>query len=164
MQIRPRLSFGSRQRIAPAPARPQACTPRTPSRRRSLGFTLLEMLAVIVLIAIVATVTVRQIGNGVTKGKVGAGKAQLSSLGMKIDSYTMDNGSPPPDLAALSTRPDNAPNWHGPYARPSELHDPFGHAFGYKAPGDHGDYDLVFYGRDGKPGGTGFDADVGNWQ
>jgi len=143
-----------------AKARKPRCAP---SRNR--GFTLLEMLAVIVLIAIVATVTVRQIGNGITKGKVGAGKAQLSSLGMKIDSYTMDNGSPPASLNALTSRPDDAPNWHGPYARPSELRDPFGHAFGYKAPGDHGnDYDLIFFGRDGRPGGTGYDADFGNWQ
>jgi len=61
-------------------------------------------------------------------------------------------------------KPANAPNWQGPYAKESELKDPWGHAFGYKAPGDHGGFDLIFFGRDGKPGGDGYDKDVGNWQ
>ncbi|WP_286010433.1 type II secretion system major pseudopilin GspG [Pseudomonas sp. Marseille-Q5299] len=133
-------------------------------RRRNQGFTLLEMLAVIVLLGIIATIVVRQVGGNVDKGKVGAGKAQLASLSMKIESYAMDVGAPPADLADLLAKPANVPGWQGPYVKQSELRDPFGHAFAYQSPGEHGSFDLVFLGRDGKAGGEGNDTDVGNWQ
>jgi general secretion pathway protein G len=134
------------------------------SRRRAAGFTLLEMLAVIVLIGVIGAVVVTQVGKNVDKGKYGAGKAQLITLSQKIDNYALDNGTPPQQLQDLATRPANAPNWQGPYAKESELKDPWGHAFGYKYPGDHVNYDLIFYGQDGQPGGDGYSKDVGNWQ
>jgi general secretion pathway protein G len=141
--------------------------PRTRQLRnphRNAGFTLLEMLAVIVLIGIVGAIVVRQVGSSVDKGKDGAGKAQLTTLSQAIDSYALDNGSPPAALDDLVAKPANANNWQGPYVKPSQLKDPWGHDFGYKYPGEHGNYDLIFFGRDGKPGGEGYDADVGNWQ
>ncbi|WP_028617073.1 type II secretion system protein GspG [Pseudomonas canadensis] len=125
--------------------------------RRQSGFTLLEMLAVIVLLGIVATIVVRQVGGNVDKGKYGAGKAQLASLSMKIDSYALDVGAPPTSLQQLVDRP-------GGYAKPSDLKDPFGHALGYRFPGEHGAFDLIFYGQDGQPGGEGYSADLGNWE
>ncbi|TBR36637.1 MULTISPECIES: type II secretion system major pseudopilin GspG [Dyella] len=128
------------------------------------GFTLLEMLAVIVLIGIIGAVVVTQVGKNVDKGKYGAGKAQLTTLGQKIENYALDNGAPPPQLEDLVTKPATARNWQGPYAKESDLKDPWGHPFGYKAPGDHGSFDLIFYGQDGQPGGEGYSADVGNWQ
>lgn len=128
------------------------------------GFTLLEMLAVIVLIGIIGAVVVTQVGKNVDKGKYGAGKAQLTTLSQKIENYALDNGAPPQQLQDLMVKPANARNWQGPYAKESELRDPWGHEFGYKVPGDHGAFDLVFYGQDGKPGGDGYNADVGNWQ
>ncbi|HET7299207.1 MAG TPA: type II secretion system major pseudopilin GspG [Oleiagrimonas sp.] len=134
--------------------------PLAPSR----GFTLLEMLAVIVLIGIIGTIVVTQVGKNMQKGKYGAGKAQLITLGQKIQNYALDNGAPPKSLQALLTQPAGDANWLGPYAKPSDLKDPWGHAFGYKYPGDHGMFDLTFYGQDGKPGGDGFSKDVGNWQ
>ena len=130
----------------------------------SRGFTLLEMLAVIVLLGVVATIVVRQVGGNVDKGKYGAGKAQLASLSMKVESYGLDVGSTPKDLVDLTTKPANVRNWNGPYAKPSDLKDPFGNAFGYRAPGEHGPFDLTFYGKDGQPGGDGYNADVGNWE
>ncbi|AZC26592.1 MULTISPECIES: type II secretion system major pseudopilin GspG [Pseudomonas] len=132
--------------------------------KRQRGFTLLEMLAVIVLLGIVATIVVRQVGGNVDKGKYGAGKAQLASLSMKIESYALDAGSPPPTLDALLARPANASSWNGPYAKASDLKDPFGHAFGYRTPGQHGSFDLIFYGQDGQPGGDGYNKDLGSWE
>ncbi|MDF3202957.1 type II secretion system major pseudopilin GspG [Pseudomonas sp. 1912-s] len=131
---------------------------------RSKGFTLLEMLAVIVLLGIVATLVVRQIGGGVDKGKYGAGKAQLASLSMKIENYSMDVGTPPAKLEDLIVKPSMAQSWQGPYAKKSDLRDPFGHAFGYRSPGEHGSFDLTFFGRDGSEGGEGQDADLGSWE
>lgn len=128
------------------------------------GFTLLEMLAVIMLIGVVSTIVVRQIGGGVDKGKYGAGKAQLASLSMKIESYELDIGSPPKNLTDLVVRPVNGINWNGPYAKSSDLKDPFGNAFGFKSPGEHGPFDLIFYGKDGASEGIGFNADIGNWE
>jgi general secretion pathway protein G len=133
-------------------------------RARPRGFTLLEMLAVIVLLGIVATIVVRQVGSNVDKGKYGAGKAQLASLSMKIEGYGLDMGAPPGTLAQLVEKPAGATHWSGPYAKPSDLKDPFGHEFGYRFPGQHGSFDLVFYGQDGQPGGEGYSADLGNWE
>ena len=137
---------------------------RTLRHSHARGFTLLEMLAVIVLLGIVATIVVRQVGGNVDKGKYGAGKAQLASLGMKIENYALDVGVPPKSLRQLTERPAGARNWNGPYAKPSDLQDPFGHAFGYRAPGQHGPFDLIFYGQDGQAGGDGYSADLGNWE
>jgi len=131
---------------------------------RARGFTLLEMLAVIVLLGIVATIVVRQVGGNVDKGKYGAGKAQLASLSIKVESYALDMGAPPKDLAQLAERPAGDSRWSGPYAKPSDLKDPFGHPFGYRFPGQHGSFDLIFYGQDGQPGGEGYNADLGNWE
>jgi general secretion pathway protein G len=132
--------------------------------RRASGFTLLEMLAVIVLIGIIGAVVVTQVGKNVDKGKYGAGKAQLTTLSQKIENYALDNGSPPQQLSDLVTKPANAPNWQGPYSKESGLKDPWGHGFGYQYPGQHGSFDLIFYGQDGHPGGDGYSKDVGNWQ
>jgi general secretion pathway protein G len=132
--------------------------------RRAAGFSLLEMLAVIVLIGIVAGIVVNQVGGNVDKGKWNAGKSQVSKLAMQVESYALDNGSPPAKLEDLVTKPSGATGWKSPYGKESDLKDPFGHAFGYKSPGEHGDFDIVFYGKDGKAGGENYNADHGNWQ
>ena len=131
---------------------------------RSSGFSLLEMLAVIVLIGIVAGLVVNRVIDNVNKGKWEAGKAKVKMLALKVDSYALDNGSAPSRLEDLISKPGSAPNWRGPYGAESDLKDPFGHAFGYKAPGEHGDADIVFLGKDGQAGGDGLNADVGSWQ
>ena len=139
--------------------------PSMPRRIGAAGFTLIEMLAVIVLIGIVASIVVTQVGKRMNSGKYKAGDAKLQSLSMKIENYALDNGSPPSDLEALVKDPGGTTMWNGPYAKESDIKDPFGHEFGYKVPGDHGStFDLIFYGKDGKPGGDGLNKDVGNWQ
>lgn len=138
---------------------------RTLRRAAGAGFTLIEMLAVIVLIGIVASIVVTQVGKRMNSGKYNAGKAALQSLSMKIENYALDNGNPPDNLQALVSAPGGASMWIGPYAKESDLNDPFGNEYGYKAPGDHGTFDLIFYGQDGKPGGSEpLDKDVGNWE
>ena len=75
-------------------------------------------------------------------------------LGQHLDSAEID----------LVNRPGNAQDWNGPYAKDTDLKDPFGHPYTYKAPGEHGDFDLIFLGKDGAPGGDGLNKDYGNWQ
>ena len=122
------------------------------------------MLAVIVLLGIVATIVARSISSNVTKADYKAGKLQVEKLSQDIDGYMLDNGSPPKQLQDLLSKPGDAPSWNGPYAKPADLNDPFGHPYGYVYPGKHGQYDIIFLGRDGKPGGEGIDRDYGNWQ
>lgn len=135
-----------------------------PHLRRSRGFTLLEMLAVIVLLGIVGVIVARSVSGRVDTGKWDAGKIGVTKLDQDVQAYALDNGSPPKALDDLITKPLNAPSWNGPYAKPADLSDPFGHPYGYDYPGKHGQYDIMFYGRDGKPGGEGIDRDYGNWQ
>ena len=132
--------------------------------RRKRGFTLLEMLAVIVLLGIVGVIVARSVSGRVDTGKWDAGKIGVTKLDQDVQAYALDNGSPPQSLQDLITKPLNAPAWNGPYAKPADLVDPFGHPYGYAYPGKHGQYDIIFYGRDGKPGGEGIDRDYGNWQ
>ncbi|HEX5960839.1 MAG TPA: type II secretion system major pseudopilin GspG [Rhodanobacteraceae bacterium] len=136
------------------------------SNRRAYkrGFTLLEMLAVIVLLGIVGTVVIRSVGKSMDTGKWNLGKSGVAQLTTDVENYALDNGSPPKSLDDLITKPLNAPMWNGPYAKPSQLVDPFKNPYGYVYPGKHGQYDIIFYGRDGKPGGEGIDRDYGNWQ
>ena len=143
---------------------PQSRIPNPGRALRAQGFTLLEMLAVIALIGIVAVAVITKVIPSFDKGKYKTGKIQLSTLSQDIDNYMLDNGTPPQQLVDLVKKPGNAPNWQGPYAKESQLKDPYGHDYGYQYPGQHGKYDLVFYGEDGKPGGEALNADAGNWQ
>jgi general secretion pathway protein G len=134
------------------------------ARARTAGFTLIEMIAVLVLIGIVMAIVGGKVMQNFQSGEYKAGVAGVHSLEMKVQSFMLDNGGAPSSINDLVTRPSNASNWNGPYAKEADLKDPFQHPFFYKAPGDHGDFDIVFYGKDGKPGGDGLDKDFGNWQ
>ena len=128
------------------------------------GFTLIEMVMVIALIGIVMGVVGNYAFQRFNQGKYDAGKLGVRSLSGKIEIYIVQNGSAPQSLNDLVTRPGNAQDWNGPYAKESDLKDPFGHPYTYKAPGEHGDFDLIFLGKDGAPGGDGLNKDFGNWQ
>ena len=128
------------------------------------GFTLIEMIAVLVLIGIVMTIVGGKVMQNFQNGEYKAGVAGVHSLEMKVQAFMLDNGSAPASLNDLVARPGNAANWNGPYAKEADLKDPFQHPYFYKAPGDHGDFDILFYGKDGQPGGDGLNKDYGNWQ
>jgi general secretion pathway protein G len=132
--------------------------------RGSAGFTLIEMMAVLVLIGVVMAIVGGRVFQNFQSAQYKAGIAQVHSLEMKVQAYVLDNGSTPQTLNDLVTRPGNASNWNGPYAKPADLKDPFGHQFIYKSPGDHGDFDITFLGKDGAPGGDALNKDTGNWE
>ena len=131
---------------------------------RAAGFTLIEMIAVLVLIGVVMAIVGGRVMQNFQSGQYKAGVAGVKSLEMKVQAYNLDNGGNPQSLNDLVARPGNASNWNGPYAKESDLKDPFQHPYTYKVPGDHGDFDIIFLGKDGQPGGDGLNKDYGNWQ
>lgn len=132
--------------------------------RRARGFSLIEMIAVLVLIGLIAGIVAPRIANQLGGGRVRAAKAQLSSLSSKIEMFVLDVGSAPERLDDLLRKPGNADGWNGPYVKESELKDPWGQPFEYKVPGEHGEFDLMSYGADKKSGGDGNNKDIGNWE
>jgi general secretion pathway protein G len=130
------------------------------------GFTLLELLVVMVIIGLLAAYVGPKYFAQIGKSEVKTAKAQIVAMEKALDQYRLDTGRYPTTeqgLAALVTRPANEPKWDGPYLTKAVPMDPWGNPYVYKAPGDHGDLDLLSYGRDGRPGGDGEDADITNW-
>lgn len=132
----------------------------------SKGFTLLELLVVMVIIGLLAGYVGPKYFSQVGKSEVKAALAQVDALGKALDYFRLDTGHYPSmedGLSALVTRPANEPNWDGPYLTKGVPLDPWGRTYVFKSPGEHGEYDLVSLGKDGKPGGEGEAADVTNW-
>ena len=130
---------------------------------RNSGFTLLELLVVLVILGLlVGYVGPRYFGQiGKSEAKVAA--AQISAFGKSLDQYRLDTGHYPSTaqgLAALYRRPNDEPRWAGPYLEKEAPLDPWGKTYFYRSPGEKSEYDLLTYGRDGQPGGTGVDADI----
>ena len=100
------------------------------------------------------------------KSEIKVARAQLDALEKALDQYRLDTGRYPmmeTGLASLLERPPDESKWSGPYLRKSVPLDPWGRPYVYKLPGEHGEYDLFSYGKDGQPGGTGEAADIVNW-
>ena len=130
------------------------------------GFTLLELLVVIVIIGLLAGYVGPRYFSQVGKSEVQVARAQIDALEKALDQYRLDTRRYPAGedgLNALVTAPANEPHWNGPYLKKGVPHDPWGHAYVYRMPGQRGEYEVVSYGRDGKPGGAGQDADIGSW-
>ena len=140
---------------------------QTGSRTRA-GFTLLEMLVVLVVLGLLAGLIGPQLFGRVGEARATTAKTQMELIGVALDSYRLDNGSYPvtsQGLDALNTRPGRPPtplNWRGPYLRKAVPSDPWGRPYLYQSParGAEG-YELKSLGRDGAEGGSGEDADLG---
>ena len=133
---------------------------RMHGRAVARGFTLIEIIVVIVLIGLIATIVGSRIFGGSDRAKFKLAQTQVDTVASKIEQYQQDVGSLPPDLDALVKAPPNSAGWLGPYAKQAELKDPWGHPLEYHVPGTNAPYDLMSYGRDGKPGGESVDADI----
>ncbi|WP_240788495.1 type II secretion system major pseudopilin GspG [Ramlibacter henchirensis] len=134
-------------------------------RRR--GFTLLELLVVMVIIGLLAAYVAPRYFSQVGRSEVRSAQAQIAALRSALDAYRLDVGSYPTTeqgLAALTTRPSNSARWNGPYLQRSAPPDPWGRPYQYRSPGEHGDFDLLSLGKDGQPGGSAEAADITSWQ
>lgn len=135
---------------------------------KSNGFTLLELLVVLVILGLLAAIATPQVMKYLGHAKTDTAMLQIQNLGVVLDLYKLDNGDYPSEqqgLDALLTQPQNAPDWNGPYTRRGQsLIDPWSQKYVYKYPGEHGEFDLYSQGSDRKPGGSGEKQDVNNWR
>ncbi|HMK56385.1 MAG TPA: type II secretion system major pseudopilin GspG [Dissulfurispiraceae bacterium] len=133
----------------------------------SNGFTLVELLVVMAIIALILALVGPNIFSKLGKSKTSAAKAQIELYGQALDQYRLDMGHYPTTaqgLQALLTNPGEE-KWQGPYLKKNVLPvDPWNRQYIYQAPGTHGDYDLYSLGRDGTQGGEGEDKDVASWE
>jgi general secretion pathway protein G len=138
----------------------RACVPR----RR--GFTLLELLVVMVIIGLLAAYVGPKYFAQIGKSEVKITRAQIDALEKALDAYRLDVGRYPSTeqgLAALETKPANEAKWAGPYLKKAVPLDPWGKPYQYRSPGEKGEFDLFSFGKDGQAGGDGENADITNW-
>lgn len=145
------------------PGKPRVTHLQGDSRR---GFTLLELLVVIAIIGLLAAYVGPRYFAQIGKSEVTTAKAQIDAFSKAVDTYRIDTGKFPTTeqgLNALINAPAGTVKWTGPYLGKAVPNDPWGRAYLYQAPGVNGrDYDILSYGKDGAPGGTGEDADLSN--
>jgi len=133
-------------------------------RLRAGGFTLVEMLLVLVILATLAAIVIPKFAGRSQQAKVTAAQSQISSIEMALDAFEVDNGYYPKTgaLNELLDQPANAPNWKGPYLKKGIPMDPWGNSYSYDYPGKHNPtgYDLASPGPDGRPN---TEDDINNW-
>ena len=135
-------------------------------RHAPRGFTLLELLVVMVIIGLLAGYVGPKFFGQIGKSEVKAARAQIDALTKALDQYRLDVGRYPgteQGLTVLVTKPADEPKWAGPYLAKALPKDPWGQDYQYRSPGEHGEYDLLSLGKDGRPGGEGEDADLTSW-
>jgi general secretion pathway protein G len=130
-----------------------------------IGFTLLELMVVLLILALIASIAAPQVTKHLRKAKIQTAKIQVDALGAAVDSFHVDNGRLPTNeeaLKALVERPAGLPAWDGPYIKKKEsLIDPWGEPYRYRVPGTNGEYDVYSWGADKKEGGDGDAGDIG---
>ena len=131
------------------------------------GFTLLELMVVLLILALLGTIAAPQVTKYLRKAKAQTAKIQVDALSAAVDSFHLDVGRFPSSdegLKALVERPSDGAKWDGPYLKKRDsLIDPWGHSYLYRFPGQHGEFDVYTLGSDNREGGEGDAADVGNW-
>ena len=127
---------------------------------RQQGMSLLEIIIVIVLIGAVLTLVGSRVLGGADRGKANIAKSQVTTLAGKVENYQLDTGRLPGTLEDLVRAPSGSAGWLGPYAKASELNDPWGNPIDYRAPGDGQPFELISLGKDGRAGGSSYDADI----
>ena len=135
--------------------------------KRESGITLIELLVVMVIIAMFATIVGQRLFRNVEKARQTTAKAQISEFESILDAYRLDVGRYPTSdegLQSLRARPGSVERWDGPYLKKDVPLDPWQRPYVYRAPGQHGDYDLYSFGADGQEGGEGENTDVTNWK
>ena len=131
------------------------------------GFSLIELLVVMVIIGLLAALVAPRFIRQEEKAKLKATRAQIELLGTALDTFRLDVGRYPTTqegLDALRRQPGGAERWDGPYLKKEVPMDPWGKPYVYRSPGEHGAYDLLSYGADGVPGGEGDNQDVTSWE
>lgn len=124
------------------------------------GFSLIEILIVVALIALIAGMVANQVFGGKARANVKLAVSGVADLAGKIEQYEMDTGSLPQRLQDLVTEPGNVRGWLGPYAKEGALRDPWNTPYEYRVPGDGAPFAVISYGDDKKPGGSGVAADI----
>ena len=132
------------------------------------GFTLIELIVVILILGLLAGLVVPRLFKHATQAKITVAKAQIAAFQTALGAYKLDTGNFPTTdqgLQALRTLPSGVTNWNGPYLPKDIPLDPWNHPYIYKYPGEHGDEpDIISYGADGLPGGEGENADILSWK
>lgn len=135
-------------------------------RSRGRGFTLLELLVVVLIIGLLTGIVAPRFMAQIARSEATAARAQIDALDKSLQAYRIDMGRYPTTsegLRALVESPGADPRWRGPYLKGKVPADPWGHAYEYRIPGTAGkDYDIASLGRDRAQGGTGDDADITN--
>ncbi len=136
-------------------------------RQREHGFTLVEILVVITIIGLIMALVGPRVLNYLTESKSKAARIQIESFGSALDLFFLDAGRYPTTsegLGALVQRPGSLTGWNGPYVKGGAIPmDPWGKAYVYRSPGQHGPYDIISHGADGQEGGTGPASDITSW-
>ncbi len=132
-----------------------------------LGFSLIELLVVLVILGLLAGVAGPKVLKYLGGAKADTAKVQIEEFGAALDLYQLEVGHYPKNsqgLEALVSQPDGVSRWNGPYLKKKTLpKDPWGNDYVYRFPGEHGDYDIISYGADGEEGGEKESADITSW-
>lgn len=128
---------------------------------------MIELLVVMIIIGLLAALVGPRFIRQEEKAKIKATKAQIELLGTALDTFRLDVGRYPSTeegLESLRTKPGGVERWDGPYLKKDLPLDPWGKAYAYRSPGEHGPFDIVSYGADGAPGGEGDNRDITSWE